>query len=155
MILGQSLFDSVLDKMGREKAGAAMPGYSGRVKMSSLSGIFLGAGSSSAIPQPDNQPHAQPVEAYLALNGDGFEPVPEPVIDYSRFERITLREIEKDLGITVSDSRAALQVKRRDFARHNHPDRVPEQWREAATMRMKTANLLIDQALRTSTRKPR
>lgn len=151
MILGQSLFDSVLDKVGRDKAGAPPHGSSGRVRMSSLSGIFLGSGSASAVPQPDNQS----VEAYLALNADGFEPVPEPVADYSRFERVTLREIEADLAITASDTRSALKAKRRDFARLNHPDGVPEEWREAATMRMKTANLLIDQALRTSSRKPR
>ncbi|WP_394688256.1 hypothetical protein [Hoeflea sp.] len=151
MILGQSLFDSVLEKVGRENSGTAQSGYSGRVGIRGLSGIFMGSGSASAVPQPDNQP----IEAYLALNADGFEPVPEPVVDYSRFERISLREIEADLNIAASDSLAALQVKRRDFARHNHPDRVPEEWREAATMRMKTANLLIDQALRNSTRKSR
>jgi hypothetical protein len=151
MILGQSLFDSVLDKVGREQAGAPQPGYSARVSVRGLSGIFFGSGSAGAIPQNG----AQPVEAYLALNGDGFEPAPEPVIDYSRFERTGLREIEAELGLTDSDTRAALQVKRREFARLNHPDRVPEKWREAATIRMKTANLLIDQALRTPARKPR
>jgi hypothetical protein len=159
MILGQSLFDSVLDKVGREKTGSSQPEYSGRVSVRGLSSIFFGSGSPGAVPHPGNQPgnqtDAESVQAYLALNADGFEPVPEPVIDYSRFERITLREIEQDLAIAASDTRSALKAKRRDFARLNHPDGVPEEWREAATMRMKTANLLVDQALRTPTRKPR
>ena len=40
---------------------------------------------------------------------------------------------------------------RRQFARGNHPDRVPPPLRERATRRMVIANTLIDQALKALT----
>jgi hypothetical protein len=59
MILGQSLFDSVLDKVGREKTGSSQPEYSGRVSVRGLSSIFFGSGSPGAVPHPGNQPGNQ------------------------------------------------------------------------------------------------
>lgn len=75
-------------------------------------------------------------------------PALEPAIDPAVFERVEVEEIREDLNLSASDTCAELHRKRRVFARLNHPDRVPEKWREAATVRMQTANLLIDQALR-------
>jgi hypothetical protein len=37
---------------------------------------------------------------------------------------------------------------RRSFARENHPDRAPEDLRTNATLRMKIANMLIDETIR-------
>ncbi|MCZ4290189.1 hypothetical protein [Hoeflea alexandrii] len=54
----------------------------------------------------------------------------------------------KDINLLASDTPAELQSKRRRFARLNHPDRTPAEWREAATTRMKIANHLVDEALR-------
>ncbi len=43
---------------------------------------------------------------------------------------------------------ADIRERRRAFARENHPDRVPEEFREQATIRMTTANRLVEAALR-------
>jgi hypothetical protein len=41
-----------------------------------------------------------------------------------------------------------LLARRRNFARENHPDRAPADLRANATMRMKIANMLIDETIR-------
>ena len=41
-----------------------------------------------------------------------------------------------------------LLARRRSFARDNHPDRAPEDLRINATLRMKIANMLIDETIR-------
>ena len=41
-----------------------------------------------------------------------------------------------------------LTEKRRLFARANHPDRAPTEFRDNATIRMKIANMLIDETVR-------
>jgi hypothetical protein len=41
-----------------------------------------------------------------------------------------------------------LLARRRAFARDNHPDRAPADLRTNATLRMKIANMLIDETIR-------
>jgi hypothetical protein len=53
-----------------------------------------------------------------------------------------------ELGLRVGMSRAELKRLRREFALRNHPDRLDASRREIASRRMKTANALIDAALR-------
>jgi type IV secretory pathway VirB10-like protein len=62
--------------------------------------------------------------------------------------RLTQEEISAELAITAGDTEASLAEKRRRFAKANHPDRVAPQYRENAHIRMQTANLLIDQAVK-------
>ena len=45
-------------------------------------------------------------------------------------------------------TKAQIKDKRRAFARSNHPDRVAEDYRQAATIRMTIANRLVEAALR-------
>lgn len=141
MILRQSLFDVVLDRVGQDRACA--PDYPARVAISGLTGSLTGAKAVIAPMHTANQLN----EAYFAFSNDDAVPVHEPEFDSAAFERVEFEEIEQDLNLNASDTRAELQGKRRDFARLNHPDRVPENWRGAASIRMKTANLLIDKAL--------
>jgi hypothetical protein len=56
--------------------------------------------------------------------------------------------VAEDMKLSEARSVEALQSLRRTFARQNHPDMVGEEWREQATLRMKIANLLIDEALK-------
>ncbi len=77
-----------------------------------------------------------------------FAPPPKPVFDASLFKRLSAEDVAKDIQLKASDTAAELQLKRRNFARLNRPDRVPEEWRDAATTRMKIANRQIDDALR-------
>jgi hypothetical protein len=72
---------------------------------------------------------------------------PAPPLPPDWLGRLSREEIVQDLGIEPSDDREKLQERRRHFARDNHPDRVAADYREAATLRMKIANGLIDEAI--------
>ena len=74
------------------------------------------------------------------------KPAPPPVPGH--LLRLTREEIAEDLAITAQDTEATLADKRRRFAKQNHPDRVPPQHRDKANLRMQTANLLIDLAIK-------
>lgn len=54
--------------------------------------------------------------------------------------------ISKELGIQSATGPGDLDKARRTFAMRYHPDRVPEQFRDRAALRMQIANMLIDQA---------
>jgi hypothetical protein len=56
--------------------------------------------------------------------------------------------ISKELGIQPKSKPEELDRARRSFAMRYHPDRVPEEFRERAVMRMQIANMLIDEAKR-------
>ncbi len=56
--------------------------------------------------------------------------------------------VAAELRLRPGLSRAELHRIRRDFARSNHPDRVPPSWRDEANQRMTIANALIDRALK-------
>ncbi len=56
--------------------------------------------------------------------------------------------VAAELRLRPGLTRAELHRIRRDFARSNHPDRVPPSWREEANQRMTIANALIDHALK-------
>ena len=62
--------------------------------------------------------------------------------------RVTQEEIAEELAITAGDTEATLAEKRRRFAKANHPDGVAPEFRDNADIRMKTANLLIDTAIK-------
>ena len=56
--------------------------------------------------------------------------------------------IARELGITARSRPDELDRARRTFAMRYHPDRVPEEARERAALRMQIANMLIDAAKR-------
>lgn len=76
------------------------------------------------------------------------EAVAQPEKDYSYLNQCSTEDVKAELSLETIRSVNKLQAKRRQFARDNHPDRVPPQWREQATARMTAANLLIDQAVK-------
>jgi hypothetical protein len=55
-------------------------------------------------------------------------------------------DIARELGIAGIGDTGALARLRRDFAMRNHPDRVPAAQRERAEIRMRVANMLVDEA---------
>ena len=146
MLFGKSLFQSVVDRLAEEEAQedvAARPQPHFRID---------GLGSSyaperiAASPEDDNRRR----EAYLFLMADVQEPQPlepPPPEKPAWLGRISIEEIAADLAITPADDRDMLNEKRRAFARLNHPDRIHADFRDQATMRMKIANLLVDEAL--------
>ena len=56
--------------------------------------------------------------------------------------------ISRELGIKSRSRPEELDKARRAFAMRYHPDRVPEEFRARAALRMQIANMLIDEAKR-------
>jgi hypothetical protein len=57
-------------------------------------------------------------------------------------------QVGEELHIRPRLTARQLRTIRREFARGNHPDRMPASFRDQATRRMVIANGLIDQALK-------
>lgn len=144
MILGLSTFEAVLDRLGKERADAPMSSSATWTRIRGLNASFVGAGTGQVSWQTSDEPDI----AASTYHDDVFAPPPKPAFDASRFKRLSAEDVAKDIQLKASDTAAELQLKRRNFARLNHPDRVPEEWRDAATTRMKIANRQIDDALR-------
>lgn len=85
--------------------------------------------------EPFPAPRTQPVEARL-----------EPALEDLFF--LDPATIARELGIGDHRSSAELDQARRNFALRYHPDRVAEEQRERAKLRMQIANMLIDEAKR-------
>ncbi|MEI2300110.1 hypothetical protein [Ensifer sp. MJa1] len=74
-----------------------------------------------------------------------IEPPPPTVMpDY--LTRTGLADVAEELALTEDETATTLAAKRRKFAADNHPDRLPQDFRANATVRMKLANMLIDEA---------
>lgn len=101
----------------------------------------------SAVPIDASAPAPRP-EPAVRKDAPTPPPKPRPAIDTSLFKRLSPEDVAKDINLLATDTPAQLQSKRRRFARLNHPDRTPAEWREAATTRMKIANHMVDEALR-------
>jgi hypothetical protein len=165
MILGQSIFDAVVDRL-REEDETLLP--ENRQAWTGIRG--LNAGFVGADQTGDNWTDSNRVnQAYSAFDDDtpvspnilpdteqqdAEEPAPSTDADVARYARLSPQEIAEDMGLSTSDTPADLQAKRRTFARANHPDLVPSVWRDEATTRMKIANLLIDEALKQAMLRP-
>ncbi|WP_417416364.1 hypothetical protein [Hoeflea sp.] len=155
---GRGTFEDVLERVGHERADDPLPGSAFWTRIRGLNAGFVGTNSKPEQRLDGEQLHAAyydyisdvvaPPEKPTALPPKPAPP-PEPAtIDVSMFKRLSREEIAKDINLLASDTRAELQRKRRNFARINHPDRAPEEWRSAATTRMMLANHLVDDALR-------
>lgn len=161
MIVGLSSFEAVLDRVSQERedtpadrsgSWTAMRGWNSSFVCASLrtqpwpSREQRGA-AHSAVPIDASTPAPTPKSA---VHNDTPTPAPKPkpAIDTALFKRLSPADVAKDINLLASDTPAELQSKRRRFARLNHPDRTPAEWREAATTRMKIANHLVDEALR-------
>jgi hypothetical protein len=157
MLLGQSVFQSVLDRLGAEEDGAAAePDPAGhRIR-------GLNAGFAAAAREGVSAPSARPGDAYFdhmdvdAIEVDApsaAEPSPlevEPELPAipEHLTRTAEADVAAELAIFPNDTLQTLADKRRAFARANHPDSVAPPFRHQATARMKIANALIDEAAR-------
>lgn len=74
-------------------------------------------------------------------------PDPPPVMP-DHLHRLRPNEIAADLAMTGEETLESLAEKRRHFAANNHPDRHHPDFRANADLRMKIANMLIDEAMR-------
>lgn len=150
MLFGKSLFQSVVDRLDAEAEEQA-PAEEQSFRIAGLSTSFLPDQSETAATTQGAAADPR-LDAYFSLmpeetpQAEPEPPAPPPPPIW--LKRLSTEEIAEDLGLSPSDDRERLQERRRSFARDNHPDRVSEDHREAASLRMKTANRLIDEAIR-------
>ena len=151
MLFGQSVFQSVLTRLNEEEKQEEAEPASSPFRVAGLNTSFVAA--TVDAPSTVGSAGASAYLDYLADPGElpsskeedqlrAAEPVPEHLL------RLSAEEIASDLGITPDDTAETLAEKRRRFAKENHPDLVPAALRDNATLRMKTANLLIDRAIK-------
>ncbi len=148
-MFGMSVFQSVLERLKAEEdeEEAVRDEQLASASIRGLNAGFVG----NLAPSTGLADSAFVQRAYFDMAGDDMlappKPLPAPVMpDY--LKRIRPEEIAADLGIAESETQQSLADKRRSFAADNHPDRHHSDFRANATMRMKIANMLIDEAQR-------
>ncbi|WP_248447599.1 hypothetical protein [Sinorhizobium meliloti] len=139
-MFGMSVFHSVLERLkadqDEELSDEARDGWRG----TGAAPGFMAEGSAHTWAS-----RGAVEQAYRALAADErAEPFSMP--DY--LKRTGLAEVASELALGEAETALTLAAKRRRFAASNHPDRLPVEARLNATLRMKLANMLIDEALR-------
>jgi hypothetical protein len=150
MLFGQSIFQSVLERLKEEEdaAGEMEEPVSHRVSGFSTGLAFDVMEGVSASSQRVGQAYFDNLGPEPALEEPPPPtPEPEPVMP-DHLARIAPEEIAAELSIAAHDTLQTLNEKRRAFAKANHPDGVAQPFRANANRRMMIANLLIDEALR-------
>lgn len=149
-MFGMTVFESVLERLkaearqAEEDAAEEAVDDDGPGEIRGLTSGFAGIGTGSTFVSG-----SQAAAAYLDLYEEPrpAEPEPQPAPP-SHLLRIAPEEVVEDLGLTGKEGVDDLLARRRSFARENHPDRAPEDLRANATLRMKIANMLIDETIR-------
>lgn len=155
MLLGQSIFQSVMTRLEDEQKQAekAAPEATDFRVRGLGAGFFTPEGRPTAT-EADTGAYFDGLAEWLAQQPETATPEPaasaplEPPIMPPYLARLTDAEIAEDLALSPQDTEADLNEKRRQFAKLNHPDRVSDEFRENATVRMKTANRMIDGAIK-------
>lgn len=148
MLFGQSVFQSVLDRLddeGADDTGETVAHHIRGLNVSFAATVLEGVSAASSRPD----------DAYLENLGEEPTPPeaveaaePPPPVMPEHLLRIAPADVAGELAITATDTAQSLGEKRRAFAKANHPDSVAPAFRDNATARMTIANLLIDEALR-------
>lgn len=140
-MFGMSVFHSVLERLKAEQddglSDEASDGWRGTAIGAAPGFVAENAhtwASRSAMEQ-----------AYRAV---AAEERSEPFSMPDHLKRTGLAEVASELALGETETALTLAAKRRRFAAANHPDRLPVEARLNATLRMKLANMLIDEALR-------
>jgi hypothetical protein len=172
MLFGQSVFQSVLDRLKEEDGDTAeeaapvshrMPGFTTGLAFDVMEGVSAPSArpGQAYFDNLDFEPPRETTDAALPPEpspGLVAEPLPEiepePVMP-PHLARTALSNIAAELAISPTDTIQSLSDKRRGFAKANHPDRVHPLFRDNATKRMTLANLLIDEAIGRKTRSAR
>ncbi|MBN9986649.1 hypothetical protein E0I74_02380 [Rhizobium laguerreae] len=157
MLFGQSVFQSVLERL---KAEGETDEDAGAPAVHRVSGLGTGLAFDvmafdvmedvSTASQRVGQAYFDNLDldaAAAIAEAPAAAPPPEPVMP-DHLARIAPEEIAAELAIAAADTQQTLNEKRRAFAKANHPDGVPELFRDNANRRMMIANLLIDEAMR-------
>lgn len=144
MLFGQSIFQSVLERLKEEDAGEAEEPATRRVSGFTTGLAFDVMEGVSAASQRVGEAYFDNLGPEPAIEAP---PPPEPAMP-AHLARIAPEEIAAELAISSADTQQTLNEKRRAFAKANHPDGVAQPFRNNANRRMTIANLLIDEAMR-------
>ena len=154
-MFGMTVFESVLERLkaearqAEEDAAQDPAEDDGPGEVRGLTSGFAGIGTGSTFVSG-----SQAAAAYLDLYEEPRpvppppQPAPEPPSVPPHLLRTAPEEVAEDLALTGKEGVDDLLARRRSFARENHPDRAPEDLRANATLRMKIANMLIDETIR-------
>ncbi|RWX78751.1 hypothetical protein EPK99_09170 [Neorhizobium lilium] len=158
MLFGQSLFQSVVTRLKTEHEDDLEEATDESFRIRGLGMGFVasttdeadvtGTGTEAYFAFLHDQPDLAVAETIAPPSPDEVvEHIPEPPAP-AHLLRLTREEIADELAITAQDTEPSLAEKRRRFAKANHPDRVAPDYRDNANIRMQTANLLIDEAIK-------
>lgn len=145
-MFGMSVFQSVLERLKAERDieedGNAADGGEGQAWRAPIdrSPVFV-----MEMPVQTASAFDAVAMAYRELSPSERA---EPPVMPAYLTRTSLAEVAEELAITEDETSLTLAAKRRRFAAANHPDRLPAEFRSNATVRMKLANMLIDEATR-------
>jgi hypothetical protein len=166
MLFGQSIFQSVLDRLDAEEAEALPEAAIASHRIMGLNSSFAAdvrEGVSAASARPDQayldnldpeamslRPKMAATETLLSTPAAASRPVENalPPVMPSHLAQTSPQAVATELSISSKDTLQTLNDKRRAFAKANHPDGIDALFRDKATTRMKIANLLIDEAIR-------
>jgi hypothetical protein len=155
-MFGMTVFESVLERLkaearqAEEDAAEEPVEDDGPGEIRGLTSGFAGIGTGSTFVS-GSQAAAAYLDLYEAPRPAEPEPQPAPEPPPAQpphLMRTAPAEIAEDLALTGKEGVDDLLARRRSFARENHPDRAPEDLRANATLRMKIANMLIDETIR-------
>nr|WP_298100969.1 hypothetical protein [uncultured Shinella sp.] len=155
-MFGLTVFESVLERLkaeahqAEEDAAEEAVDDDGPGEIRGLTSGFAGIGTGSTFVS-GSQAAAAYLDLYEAPRPAEPEPQPAPEPPPApppHLMRTAPDEIAEDLALTGKEGVDDLLARRRSFARENHPDRAPEDLRANATLRMKIANMLIDETIR-------
>lgn len=152
MLFGKSLFQSVVDRLASERPEVT---EEERPQGKAVRGGGVAASFLAVAPEADEadeqrlyvDPYREALAAAPPATPKPTEVAEAPPPMPSHLKRLSEKEVREDLGLGPHDDAPRLAELRRNFARLNHPDRVPARYRAQATMRMMIANALIDDAL--------
>jgi hypothetical protein len=154
-MFGMTVFESVLERLKAEARQAAEDEAVTEESPGEIRGLtsgFAGLGTGKIFVSGS---HA--AAAYLDLYEEPrpIAPEPQPPLPTEpppapppHLLRTAPEEVAEDLALSGKESVEDLLALRRRFARENHPDGVAPDLRTNATLRMKIANMLIDETIR-------
>lgn len=141
-MFGMSVFQSVLERLKTEEdeEETAATALAATPRAPSCATPFVAGANENG-----SAAHSAVERAYF--DASFIEPPPtEPMPAF--LNRTSLEEVAEELDLDERETLGTLAAKRRSFAAANHPDRLPQDYRANATVRMKLANMLIDEASR-------
>lgn len=130
----QSAFDALIDDLFSHEAklevSARRPGLS-IAGLQAAWGMSPSASSQSAAAAPPRMAEFTSEDG-TSQSDEDFDP----------------HEVLEDLGLTLMSTESEILAARREYARRNHPDRLPEALRDLANERMMHVNDLLDRHLK-------